>query len=103
MKRAFWLLASLNVFALLLATCPVGPCGGPLAVGGIETKPIGGLMTTFDTCVGPMIRYSVVSFLPWLDAQIGLAFRRDRPHGLTSSGSVIVARPGRSETRFVWT
>jgi len=51
--------------------------------------------------VVPITAYRVAEFVPWFEVQKGLVGLRDMPQGLTKRGSVIVARPGMSETRFV--
>jgi hypothetical protein len=51
--------------------------------------------------VVPVTAYRVAEFDPWFEVQKGLVGLRDMPHGFTNRGSVIVARPGISETRFV--
>src|SRR2546423_2985621 len=85
---------------LVLLTCPVGPCGPP-AVVGIATNPLGAMLTRV-TLVLPVMLYSVEVLDPWLETQNGLVALREMPHGFTSNGSVIVARPGMLDTRFVW-
>src|SRR4029450_7070438 len=87
------------VFPLL--TCPVGPCGPP-AVVGIATNPLGAMSTRVPPVL-PVTPYSLQLLDPWLEIQNGLVALRDMPHGFTSKGSVIVASPGMSEARFVWT
>src|SRR3954468_22612697 len=85
---------------LLFETWPVGPCG-PVAVIGMATKPLGGLMLTLLTLVAPETLYSVVLLVPWSETQNGLPARSEMPQGFTSCGSVMVASPGMSEARFV--
>src|SRR6185436_18954782 len=84
-----------------LFTCPVGPCG-PAPVVGIPTNPLALTVSTWLTFVLPITAYSVLVFVPWLEAQNGLVGLRDTPHGFNNSGSVMVASPGTLETRLVW-
>ena len=48
-----------------------------------------------------MTAYRVLLFVLWFEVQNGLVAVRDSPQGFTSSGSVMLARPGTLETRFV--
>src|SRR3954451_5680922 len=89
-----------NDAVLLLLTCPVGPWG-PAAVVGMPTKPFAFTARTWLTLVLPVTAYSVLVLLPWFELQNGLVADRDRPHGFTSKGSVMVASPAMFETRFV--
>ena len=91
---------SWNDAVLVLLTWPVGPCGPP-AVVGMATKPLALTPRTSLTLVLPVIAKSVLLFVPWFDVQNGLVPVRDRPHGFTSRGSVMLASPGMLETRFV--
>src|SRR5438270_12364745 len=76
------------VFVLL--TCPVGPWG-PVAVVGIATKPLGGLMFTLLTFVLPVTAKRVAVFVPWFEVQNGLVGLCDKHQGIIRKGSVIVA------------
>ena len=49
----------------------------------------------------PVIAYKVLLWVLWFDVQKGLVPVRASPHGFTSRGSVMLARPGMLETRFV--
>jgi hypothetical protein len=49
----------------------------------------------------PVIAYKVLLLVPWFDVQKGLVPVRDSPQGFTNRGSVMLARPGTLETRFV--
>jgi len=53
------------------------------------------------TVVVPVTAYKVAEFVPWFEVQNGLVGLRDIPQGFTRRGSVMMARPGMSETRFV--
>src|SRR5580700_5491006 len=79
--------------AAALATCPVGP----------ET-PAGGMLTVntgfWETPVLPVTAKSGAVCVPWSEIQMGLPFANETPQGFTRLGSVAVARPGMSETRF---
>ena len=85
----------------LLTTNPVvalatWPDGGPAGMfttrGGIAFGVAGG---------APETRVAVL--VPALEIQSGLVGRKDRPHGLTTCGSVRVARPGMEETTVACT
>jgi hypothetical protein len=87
-----------NDEVLTLLTWPVGP---PVAVGGIAMLPVGGLTAvTLVTVVRSVTAKRVVVWVPWFEVQNGLVLLWELPQGLTSSGSVIVASPGMSETRL---
>ena len=62
------------------------------------------MLTTRGTCETPadVTEKRVLVLEPWLETQKGLVALKDTPHGLTRLGSVSWARPGMSETRFVW-
>ena len=80
--------------AAALATCPVGP-----------EAPAGGMLTVnrglLETPVLPVTGKSGLVCVPWSEIQMGLPFANETPQGFTRLGSVAVARPGMSETRFV--
>src|SRR5512133_1354473 len=78
-----------------LATCPVGVAASLL--------PGGGAMVTTNPCFMPAALYSVVLPVPLSLTQIGLVAVCDMPHAFTSNGSVLIATPGTSDTRLVWT
>src|SRR5512147_26190 len=74
-----------------LKTVPVGTPGSlPVA---------GGTVTTSD-CATPAPLYRVESPVPLSAAHHGVVELRERPQGLTRFGSVNVAMPDWSETRF---
>src|SRR5580692_225059 len=78
--------------AAALATCPVGP-----------EAPAGGMLTVNrgpETFVLPVTAKSGAVCVPWSEIQMGLPFANETPQGFTRLGSVAVARPGMSETRF---
>src|SRR5215471_1427278 len=89
-----------NDAVLVLLTWPVGPWG-PVAVVGIAMFPVGGLTAvTLVTFVRSVTAKRVAVLVPWFEVQKGLVVLCEAPQGLTSSGSVIVASPGMSETRL---
>jgi hypothetical protein len=64
--------------------------------------PVGGLTAVIlTTVVGPVTDQRLVRFVPWSEIQKGLVAVRETPQGFTRLESVMVARPGMSETRFV--
>src|SRR4029450_7213103 len=75
-----------------LNTCPVGAPPGMFTTSGAL------LMGLPLTKPGELVALSV----PFSATQAGVAGPAARPQGLTRSGSVSWARPGRSETRLVW-
>src|SRR5271163_1488115 len=74
-----------------LATCPVGP-----------EAPAGGMLTVnkglLPTPVLPVTAKRGLVCVPWSEIQIGLPFANETPQGFFSMASVVVARPGMSET-----
>jgi len=79
---------------VLLNTCPVGDPGPvPLAAGGTVTT--SGMMF-------PTPPYRVETPVPLSETQNGPLGDAEMPQELTRFGSVLRARPGTSETRFVW-
>src|SRR5215472_292810 len=89
-----------NDAVLVLLTWPVGPCG-PVAVVGIAMLPVGGLTAvTLVTVVLSVTAKRVAVLVPWFEVQKGLVLLCETPQGLRSSGSVILASPGMSETRL---
>ena len=63
--------------------------------------PVGGLTAvTLVTFVLSVTAKRVAVLVPWFEVQNGLVVVCETPQGLTSSGSVIVASPGMSETRL---
>src|SRR6516162_3531904 len=79
-----------------LKTWPVGPCG-PSAVVGMAIV-LGTWLTPAAVTV-----YWVLTFAAWSEIEKGLLALSEIPQGFLRLGSVIWARPGTSETRFVWT
>src|SRR5215468_916560 len=78
--------------AVSLKTCPVGAPAGMLTTSG-----------TIDTGALPLSPvYSVVTSAPLSETQTGVFGPRDMPQALTRLGSVSVATPGWSDTRFSW-
>src|SRR4029077_5624369 len=93
-----------NDEVLVLLTWPVGPWAGPAPSVGIAILPVGGLTAvTLVTFVLSVTAKRVVVLVPWFEVQKGLVVLCETPQGLTSSGSVIVASPGMSETRLTCT
>ena len=77
-----------------LKTWPVG-----VPVGLTLGSPVG-IVTTRGTML-PVPEYSVASPVPLSDTHIGEVELRDMPHGFTRFGSVVLATPDVSATRFV--
>ena len=67
----------------------------------MATKPFALTPRTWVTFVPPVTAYRVLLFVLWFEVQNGLVAVRDSPQGFRSSGSVMLARPGTLETRFV--
>src|ERR1700721_174759 len=83
----------------IFATWPVGPTA-PIPPGGMAILPVGGLTAvTFVTSLPAVTAKRVAVLVPWFEVQKGLVAVWDIPQGLTSSGSVMLASPGISETR----
>ena len=53
------------------------------------------------TPVLPVTGKSGLVCVPWSEIQMGLPFMNETPQGFFSMASVVVARPGMSETRLV--
>ena len=77
-----------------LATVPVGKLPVIVTVCGLAFRTTGAPLTS------PRMSCDVP--VPLLATQKGLLAVIEMPHGLTSSGSWMGAKPGISETRFVW-
>src|ERR1051326_1796081 len=72
----------------------------------LNTVPVGaefapGIVTTRARFTPPP-SYNVALAVPLFETHQGLPPERAMPHGLTKSGSVNVAKPGISDTRFSW-
>src|SRR5262249_19194812 len=93
MKRA-GLPSDMTKDAVGLKTWPVGP-GKPVPVGGIETVSPS-LLTPAD-----VTELSVLTFVPWSEAQKGLVVPSETPQGFLRLGSMTSAGTEPSETRLV--
>src|SRR6516164_4010211 len=80
---------------VLLKTCPLGAEGG--------VPPMGGGMVTTKPCFTPLPLYKVAKPVLLSFTHHGLVEEDESPHGFTTSGSVELASPGMSETKFCWT
>src|SRR6516165_4546625 len=79
--------------AVSLKTWPVGPCG-PMV--GVKAIVPGTWLTP-----AAVTAYCVLTFAAWSEIEKGPVALSEIPHGFLRLGSVIWARPGTSETRFV--